>query len=102
MTPMLQDLAPDIVELAPYVPPAGALREMGYHVRAWTPAETDRLREMFAADEAIAAIAEALDRPFQGVRARIGVLGSMPRMPNCFADMGRKPRRRLLATSGGA
>lgn len=72
----VMDLGADLVELVPYVPPVLApLREVQFRKNAWLPEESDRLRAMFAADEPIAAIADAIGRPFQGVRAQICALG---------------------------
>ena len=72
------DLDADLVELAPVpVPPhsTGPLREMAFRADAWTPAETDRLREMFAADEAISDIAASIGRGRAAIADRIVHLG---------------------------
>lgn len=73
----MADLDADIVELAPCppAPPARALREMPFRVDAWTPAELDRLRALFAADVAISEIAASLGRGRAGVADRIATLG---------------------------
>jgi hypothetical protein len=66
------ELGADIVELAPYVPPAPApLREIAYRRDAWSADQVETLRRLFEADEPIAEIAAALGRPFQGVRHKI-------------------------------
>ena len=77
--PLAGDLRGDVVEL---VPCAGALadgtarvREVAYHPTVWLPAEDDRLRELFARDEPIAAIAGSVGRTFQATRNRVCVLG---------------------------
>lgn len=76
----LADLSGDVVELAPWIPPAQPapapqLREVAFHVAAWLPEEDATLRRMFADDAPIAEIAETIGRPFQGTRARITALG---------------------------
>lgn len=74
------DLAADLVELAPYVPPATAmpaspLREVSFRADAWLPDEDAILREMFAADASFEEIGERLDRGRAGVADRAYKLG---------------------------
>lgn len=72
------DLSADVVELAAYVPPASAaapLREMAFRADAWTADEIDILVAGFTDDAPIAAIAEAIGRPFHAVRSKICDLG---------------------------
>ncbi|MGW8192112.1 hypothetical protein [Sphingomonas hankookensis] len=71
--------APLLVELVacPGLVPSGSgpLAEMRFRGEAWTPAETETLRSMFAADAAPDDIAAALGRGRYGVRDRIARLG---------------------------
>jgi hypothetical protein len=74
----IQDSAVDVVELAPYVPPAGAiapLREVAFRSNIWLPEEIEQLREMFAADVAVQDMAIALRRPVAGVVNKFWELG---------------------------
>lgn len=71
------DLDADIVELAPWAPPADQtpLREMAFRVNAWRPEEIDQLRAGFAADMSIADIAASVGRTFEATRTRIWEIG---------------------------
>lgn len=71
------DLDVDIVELAscPPAAPAGPLREVAFRRDAWLPAEVERLRAMFAADETMDTIASALGRGRAGVADKALTLG---------------------------
>ena len=73
----VQDLAANVVELAPFVPrqTTGSVREMAFRKNTWTPAETDMLRRMFAADAALDEMAQALGRGRHAVRSMICDLG---------------------------
>jgi hypothetical protein len=74
----MSDLAPDIVELAPWIPPAtdaAPLREVGFRLNAWLPEEVDPLRRMFAAGEPVEQIARAIGRGVAGVQDKIWRLG---------------------------
>lgn len=66
-----------IVELTPCPPRRGAvpLIEMPFRSNAWLADEIARLKEMFAADEPVEAIAEELERGLHGVRDKIVKLG---------------------------
>lgn len=74
---MTFDLDADIVELTPYVPPAGAvaLREVQFSARAWLPSEIDQLRELFAQDLPMQEIADRIGRPLHGLRDKVCQLG---------------------------
>jgi hypothetical protein len=97
------DLAADLVELAPYVPPPVApLRETTFRVNAWLPDENDRLRAMFFADEPIAAIAEQLGRPFHGVRAQIDKFGLRRNSTRPWTDMEDAELFRRYGTTSAA
>lgn len=75
---MSADLAADLVELAPYVPPAGEpspLREVAFRGNAWLPREITLLREMFARDCTFEEIGEALGRGRAGVADKAYRLG---------------------------
>ena len=75
---MTSDLDCDVVELVACAPAeAGTtpLREIRFRAGAWTPEEVDVLRSLFAGDAPIAAIADALDRPLEGVRDKIYTIG---------------------------
>ena len=54
---------------------ARPLGEMAFRASAWSPGEMLELRKMFAEDESIEAIAEALARPVHGVRSKICAIG---------------------------
>lgn len=72
------DLDVDLVELAPYVPPAastGALREVAFRPNAWLASEVETLRTLFAADTSVENISLAIGRPHAGVRDKIVQLG---------------------------
>mgnify|MGYP003365265085 CR=1 FL=1 len=74
------DLAPDIVELTPFIPdmcPSGAMSlvEVAFRADAWLPEEITRLRAAFAEDRTIDEIAMELGRSRTGVATRIHDLG---------------------------
>lgn len=75
---MSADLAADLVELAPYIPPAGQcspLREVAFRGNAWLPREIALLRKMFANDSTFEEIGEALGRGRAGVADKAYSLG---------------------------
>lgn len=67
----------ELVELAPYVPPAAPapLREVAFSARAWLPEDDRELREFFAADTPIETLAWKFDRSVTAVRDRLRALG---------------------------
>ncbi|QOT74538.1 hypothetical protein H5V43_21955 (plasmid) [Sphingobium fuliginis] len=72
------DLDADLVELSPVVLSSHAsipLREMAYRADAWTPAETDRLRDLFASDMALVDIAASIGRSRAAIAERIFHMG---------------------------
>ena len=72
------DLHADIVELAPapkFDSVTAPLREMVLRADAWTPGETERLRDLFLADTALADIAVALGRGRSAVAERVTLVG---------------------------
>lgn len=72
------DLAADVVELAPYVPPsvpAAPLREVAFRHNAWLADEIALLRSMFDEDRSIEEIAAALGRGRAGVSTKFYELG---------------------------
>ena len=71
------DLAPDVVELAPWSPspPAGPLREVSFRADSWLISEQDELRRRFRADEPIADIATAIGRTLHATRQRVCDMG---------------------------
>lgn len=71
------DLGADVVELAPYVPPADTapLREVAYRGDAWSADELETLRRMFFADADVSDIAASVGRTFHATRSRICELG---------------------------
>ncbi|MGZ3272426.1 MAG: hypothetical protein ACXU82_03720 [Caulobacteraceae bacterium] len=74
---MSTDLAFDVVELAPYAPPAttGPLREVAFRKDAWLPSEISRLISLFGADTPMEDIASELGRGRAGVSDKIYSLG---------------------------
>lgn len=81
-TIMAAELPFDIVELVPcpqtpeLLPESGGpLPELAFRVDAWTPVELGQLRTLFAADQGIPEIAEALGRTPNAVRTKICDLG---------------------------
>ncbi len=77
---MMQDLPFDLVELVPCPEPArdgpgAALREVAFREDAWLPGDIDDLRQRFAADEDLQAVADALDRSLAAVRTKVHDLG---------------------------
>ena len=80
---MSVDFAFDLVELVPCpaLSPAGAipagvpLREVAFRADAWLPEDTDTLRNRFAADEDLQAIADGLGRTLAAVQTKVGDLG---------------------------
>jgi hypothetical protein len=74
----MTDLAPDIVELAPWVPLTEAnspLREVRFNARAWLPEERETLRTMFEAGQPVETIADKLGRGLAGVKDKMWQLG---------------------------
>lgn len=80
---MMQDLAFDVVELAPCPGSGGApwpveipqLREVAYRWDGWSSEEVDRLHAGFVADAGLGALALEIGRPLHGVRSKIQELG---------------------------
>ena len=80
---MMQDLAFDVVELAPCPGSGGApwpveipqLREVAYRWDGWSSEEVDRLHAGFVADAGLGALTLEIGRPLHGVRSKIQELG---------------------------
>ncbi len=77
MAAAIHDLDADVVELAPYVPSAAspACREVAFRANAWTPADIDTLRRLFAADAALDEIVAATGHKLHGVTTKLWELG---------------------------
>lgn len=81
------DLDADVVELvACPARTAAPLREIAFRADAWLPDEDRQLRELFAADVAIAEIAATIGRGFHAVRARIDLIGLRRNSSRAWTD----------------
>ena len=82
----------DLVELVPCPAsrpgvPAAPLREIAFRGDAWLPEDIHRLRALFAADEALQAIAVGLDRTLAAIRTKIGELGLRRNSLRAWSEM---------------
>jgi len=111
---MMHDLASGLVELVPCPTPARdgpdlALREVAFRGDAWLPEDIDGLRQRFAADEDLQAIADALDRTLSAVRTKVQDLGLRRNSSRSWTEMddatlaqhyGREATSTIAATLG--
>ena len=83
------DLDADVVELAPCPAPAsaGPLREVAFRTNAWLPEDTERLRALFDAGDAVDEIAAALGRRREAVRSKIHDLGLRRRSSRPWSEL---------------
>ena len=105
MTEAAPSLAPDVVELAAYVPAAATvpLREMAFRRDAWSTAETARLRQLFFADEPLQVIADDIGRKLHAVRTRVCDLGLRRNSVRAWTDLeDAELVRRYPAETGAA
>jgi len=89
---MMHDLPFDLVELVPCpavsLPAPGIpLRETAYHRGGWLPDDIDRLRTLFAADDGLQEIADALGRTLSAVRTKVDDLGLRRNSSRSWTEM---------------